>query len=163
MADPDWRSKHGGWKGKPRIEIFIRKIIFPENRDECWLWGGALNQHGYGKLADTTAHRYSYEVFRGPITDNLFVCHACDNPRCVNPSHLWLGTPADNSADRNRKGRQARQHRIRPTITVEQAQEMLRLIQCGMTLKAAGAMFGVSEGMASNVKRKISWHFRDEP
>lgn len=158
----DWRSKNGGYHGKPRLELFIRTVLFPENRDECWIWSGGKDKDGYGKAFSGRAHRYSYEVFRGPIPEGLVVCHSCDVPACVNPSHLWLGTSQDNSADRNRKGRQARQHRIRPTITVEQAVEMRRLLHCGMTQKVAAEKFGVSAAMAWLVKHGRTWHFRDE-
>lgn len=78
--------------------------------DTCWLWTGAKNRSGYGHLCfgdekSTFAHRVSYKLFKGPITDNLFVCHSCDNTSCVNPDHLWLGTTQDNKKDQISKGR----------------------------------------------------------
>jgi len=76
----------------------------------CWEWGSPRNKAGYGVLGLPTkrnvlAHRYSFQHFRGPITDGLNVLHKCDNPPCVNPSHLFLGTHKDNSHDCVRKGR----------------------------------------------------------
>lgn len=75
----------------------------------CWLFTGSLNAGGYGRIRDgeemTVAHRVTYRAFRGPIPDGLWVLHSCDRPNCVNPAHLWLGTAADNIADREAKGR----------------------------------------------------------
>lgn len=77
----------------------------------CWLWVGRTTKDGYGLLAggrrgkSLRAHRAMYQATRGPIPAGLFVCHKCDTPSCVNPDHLFLGTPKDNVIDMFRKGR----------------------------------------------------------
>jgi HNH endonuclease len=78
--------------------------------DSCWLWTGKPNYWGYGRLAVDKkalyAHRLSYELWVGPIPeDKPFVCHHCDIPLCVNPSHLFAGTAEDNNQDCAKKGR----------------------------------------------------------
>ena len=79
--------------------------------DDCWEWTASRDGHGYGKLARChgcspyKAHRLSYEMFVGEIPAGLEVLHSCDNPPCVNPRHLFLGTQQDNMDDMVKKGR----------------------------------------------------------
>lgn len=75
---------------------------------QCWEYKRAkANSDGYGMLPDgRMAHRFSWEYWnRRPVPESLVVCHTCDNPPCVNPSHLWVGTTQQNTADRHAKGR----------------------------------------------------------
>ena len=99
------------YKGRPALPIEVRfnnKYIINEQTD-CWEWQCATNNIGYGFFRDgdkmRTAHRVSYELFKGPIPKGMVVCHKCDNPKCVNPDHLWLGTMQDNYNDMVSKGR----------------------------------------------------------
>ena len=79
--------------------------------DGCWLWTGTTSAFGHGNIRRTGsnrpvgAHRFSYELHHGAIPDGLWVLHRCDNPRCVRPDHLFLGTPKDNMQDMASKGR----------------------------------------------------------
>lgn len=76
--------------------------------EECWNWTDSLRR-GYGKMkvgyTNYRAHRIAYSVYKGEIPEGMYVCHSCDNPSCVNPNHLWLGTHDDNMKDKAKKGR----------------------------------------------------------
>jgi hypothetical protein len=90
----------------------IRNTVNVDPNTGCWLWQGAHNRRGYGRLyysgKDYRAHRLAYVAFVGPIPNNMLVCHRCDVPQCVNPEHLFLGTAQDNESDKVSKGRQTR-------------------------------------------------------
>lgn len=88
-------------------ERFWSKV---DRSGECWEWTAGLNQAGYGQFSmwpdrPERAHRFSWVLHNGPIPDDLCVLHACDNRKCVNPAHLFLGTRGDNIRDCFAKGR----------------------------------------------------------
>lgn len=80
-----------------------------KSENECWEWLGTKDKKGYGKFNIQAkckfAHRASYAIANDETPDYKLVCHSCDNPSCVNPNHLWLGTHKQNCADKMKKGR----------------------------------------------------------
>lgn len=111
------------WPVEDARAYIMARVKVDENG--CWIWQWARNTFGYGrahvpkahgprKRSHRAAHRLSYESFRSEVPNESLVCHSCDVPACCNPDHLWLGTPADNSADMVSKCRQATGARTRP-------------------------------------------------
>jgi hypothetical protein len=97
------------------LEARYARYVGEETESGCWPWTGATHQGRYGIIGAggkggtaLKAHRLAWEFANGPIPEGMYVCHHCDNPRCVNPSHLFLGLQTDNMADMVSKERQSR-------------------------------------------------------
>lgn len=91
------------------LNDFVRFFAKVNTSESCWEWSGSLDSGGYGLFRlegkMEKAHRVSYLWFVKEPQEGQHICHACDNPKCVNPKHLWAGTPSDNAIDRESKGR----------------------------------------------------------
>ncbi len=144
---------------------------------ECWLWTGQVNASGYGRIeiADKRcqAHRVSWEVHRGPIPDGLSVLHNCpdgDNPRCINPKHLFLGTHLDNMRDMAQKGRAAktalshpesrpRGSRAPSALLTEEAVRAIRsrYAEGGVTLRELALVYGVHKATIGAIVTRRNW------
>ena len=116
-------------RGRPRIRW--EDHYQPEPNSGCWLWLGTVKGGGkdYGRIrrADRRfelAHRVFWEAARGPIPEGLCVCHHCDNPLCVNPDHLFLGTVAENNEDCRLKGRRYCGPNARRKLTCAQVRDL---------------------------------------
>jgi hypothetical protein len=115
--------KHHGTTVNRRPELSMpildRFSLSVGQTEGCWLWLGALNSQGYGRFPlkgrRPLAHRLSYMLAHGSIPDGLDVCHHCDNPPCVRPDHLFLGTASENIQDAIRKGRFTGRPRVTQT------------------------------------------------
>lgn len=131
---------------------------------DCWVWTGANDGGlGYGKIylsggGQLKAHRVAWEMFNGDIKDGLFVLHHCDNPPCVNPAHLFLGTQYENIQDRHRKGRTShgtsKPHAVLTDDIVRMAKTMFAM---GLSKKQIAQGIGVSYVAIWHVLRGYSW------
>ena len=104
-------TTHGdaNYKYKPSFDVLMDKFSNDkEMKNKCWEWHGRLTRSGYGHVfyagSTKTAHRISYVYFKGEIPNKMNVCHSCDNKKCFNPNHLWLGTTKQNIQDAHNKG-----------------------------------------------------------
>jgi len=141
-------------RNKPLTRFWIRV----NKADACWEWQGPLKR-GYGSFYydhhQGTAHRFSWELHRGQIPAGLQVCHTCDNPKCVRPDHLFLGTCKDNIQDCHRKGRHPRINRthclLGHALTTENVYQYVRR---GYTCRACRICSRRRE--AKRIRRKVA-------
>lgn len=145
------------------IEERLEKYIAIDLETGCWNYIGCLNEHGYGifGILNKTylAHRVSWKLYVGEIPKGLHVLHHCDNPRCINPEHLFLGTPKDNALDKVSKDRQTKgEVNGGAKLTDEQAAEIRFLAALGVeTQEKLARRFGVSQPTVSFILSGKTW------
>ncbi len=141
------------------VEDRFWKAVRPQSDGGCWLWHGPRDEAGYARMRigkrKARMHRWSYERFNGPIPEGMFVCHRCDVPGCVNPAHLFLGTMADNVADKVAKRRQA-VGRQSPHAKLTEA-DILAIREANDTHRSLGRRYGVTHGIIGKIKRREDW------
>lgn len=142
-----------GFQKVPLVERFWEKV---EKAEGCWLWTGALGANGYGvTFLDgkiKRAHRVSWLMATGTeVPSNLDCCHKCDNRRCVNPDHLFIGTRRDNMRDCVMKGR----HPVK--LTVENVREIRARSAAGEVARTISASFGIHKNHVYKVVSGKAW------
>lgn len=145
------------------VSRFWSKVSIKSLAD-CWEWIAGKDRDGYGKFkvggVDRIAHRLIWESFYGEIPHGLNVCHHCDNPGCVNPEHLFVGTHADNAADRGSKNRQAKGEQCASNVILT-ADEVVRIREeysnGGISQTVLGEKYGVARTTVGNIVRRENW------
>lgn len=165
-------KKYGSPEGGPanHAPVESRFWRYVDTSGDCWLWaGGSVNKKGYGQIQTggkgskhVLAHRLSYEMHHGVIPDGMVVMHKCDNPSCVNPDHLRVGTQSENIIDAMTKGR-----KVLPDLprfsgenhpSSKLTAENVKYIQtCGKPTKELAAQFGVALSTVIRARNGRSW------
>lgn len=151
-------------KKRPLAERFWEKVDKSGGPDSCWHWLGSQPQ-GYGRirgedrnLPQLVATHVSWEMVNGAIPPGMVVCHRCDNPPCVNPAHLFIGTMKDNTRDMVAKTRHCHGERYpHHKITDAQAEEIRKLKAEGVTYDALEKQFGISRAPLHRIVTGTSW------
>lgn len=132
------------------------------NENGCWIWTGPKGDDGYGLIRmpprkTFRVHRVMYAATKGDPS-GLFVCHDCDTPLCVNPDHLFLGKPKENSEDMVRKGRSARGEKVNTAkLTTEKVQQIATMYKAGMSTTQIAATFGVDRSHVNVILKGKFW------
>lgn len=159
-------NRHCSWacRFSKTLEQRFWERVEKRGPDDCWPWTGTYDGKRYGvikvqrpKKRMRHAHRVSYELAHGPIGPGLFVCHRCDNPPCVNPSHLFVGTSAENTRDRDQKGRTHHPEGERhPMVKLTEA--IVREIRASTALQCHLAVrYGVSKNTICSIRNHKTW------
>lgn len=136
--------------------------------DECWVWKAGSVRGGYGGFrtaqkgvgSKTTAHKFSYELVKGKVPSGLMVCHTCDNVKCCNPNHLYVGTQKDNMKDRTERGRASSRKGScngRARLTAEQVSVIKRKLLQGVSLQELSFEYKVSVPTIWQIRRGKNW------
>lgn len=149
------------WESETRDQyIEAMKIKFEKfviRSSGCWDWAAYKNKQGYGIMLHRNktlkAHRASYMIYKGDIPDGIFVLHACDNPSCANPEHLFLGNNLINMRDMAAKKR----NKPRSKLLEHQIKTIKQLLKLGVSCAKIGRDYNVSDVCIWSIKNNKSW------
>ncbi|TSA41005.1 MAG: HNH endonuclease [Verrucomicrobiales bacterium] len=143
-----------------QIDSFWSRV---KKTDDCWIFSGGKKGRGYGQHRfqgqSQSAHRVSFQLCKGEIPKGILVCHTCDNPPCVNPDHLFLGTGKDNAQDMLKKGRENKEKgskRYCSKLTEETCLQLKRLLP-SMTDVQLSKRFGISRMAVWFIRNGLRW------
>ena len=153
-------SMRGKWARKTLVERFSCRFI-PEPNSGCWLWLGKIDPSGYGVIqknggGDLKAHRVSASIVGLIPNSDQVVCHRCDNPSCVNPEHLFIGSKAENSDDMARKGRSTHGSR-NPMAKLTELTAAIIKSDHGSAARVLAERFGVSPKTIRSCRNNTTW------
>lgn len=180
-----WRQKHSR-KCKRCGESFVGKGLTREycstlckihgsvrkcRKSKCWEWKGLLHPNGYAYTTNyetekkAHVHRLSYEIFKGQIPEGLYVCHSCDNRKCVNPDHLWVGTATENMQDARKKGRLEHvklmavkgENNPNAKLNNEKVREIKKLLNENIRPTVIARKYQVNSGVIYLIRDKKAW------
>lgn len=146
------------------IERYVDGLPAAPTEKGCWEWQGTLREkRGYGQIhyhgKSPSVHRFAYELFFAPIPEGLVVRHKCDNPRCVNPTHLEIGTFADNNRDTKERGRSARGEKNGGggKLTEKDVSQIKAKLRLRISQYKLAEEYGVSRPMIGMIARRVNW------
>lgn len=147
---------------------FMSKIEKQDN--DCWEWLGSTDRHGYGQVKVgqkmCRAHRVSFELMVSEIPTGMYILHHCDNRRCVNPDHLFLGTQLDNIRDMRSKGREKDvrgETNGQSRLTQEQVVKILELVRQGKKQTEVAKMYLVATSTINAIVTATNWKWIPRP
>jgi HNH endonuclease len=176
------RARSGWIKGQPQRALTGHRVTPARRTDPiarfwshvnktetCWLWTAGTRGHGYGLFRAVPgetmkmAHRFSWELANGPIPEGVGVLHNCpdgDNPLCVNPAHLFLGTQIDNMRDCSEKGRMPRgEQRHAAKLTATAVVRIRELAESGRSMQSLAREYGVSGPTVQAIVHRRKWRW----
>ena len=146
----------------PITDRFWPKVSKDHHPRGCWEWLGAVSKNGRGAIhwrgQMWIAYRVSYVLTHGEIPSGLLVCHSCDNPACVNPAHLWLGTNSDNLRDMREKGRSGTgEENTQAKLKADQVLDIRKMRTLGNSAASIARKYGVSRSTVAAICAGQRW------